>query len=121
MGSLSTHGGGPRFLFADDHAIFAETLRVYLEKTYTVVEVVGRSRHGGGSHATQAGLDPKALLADARGIITGWKFIDQQQLQRSEALQGGLLLARRQPQRTTTNPESRDCQKYESNKCSGQV
>jgi hypothetical protein len=66
-------------------------------------------------------LDPKALLAGARGIITGWKFIDQQQLQRSETLQGGLLLARRQPQTTTTNPESRDCQKYESNKCSGQV
>ena len=26
----------PRFLIADDHAMFAETLRVYLEKTYTV-------------------------------------------------------------------------------------
>jgi DNA-binding NarL/FixJ family response regulator len=31
---------GPRFLIADDHALFAETLRAYLEKTYTVVGVV---------------------------------------------------------------------------------
>ena len=30
----------PRFLIADDHAIFAETLRVYLQKTYTVVGLV---------------------------------------------------------------------------------
>jgi hypothetical protein len=26
-------GTGPRFLIADDHAMFGETLRVYLEKT----------------------------------------------------------------------------------------
>jgi DNA-binding NarL/FixJ family response regulator len=31
---------GLRFLIADDHAIFAEVLRGYLEKTYTVVGVV---------------------------------------------------------------------------------
>ena len=31
---------GPRFLIADDDAIFGEVLRVYLEKTYTVVGVV---------------------------------------------------------------------------------
>ena len=30
----------PRFLIADDHAMFAEALRVYLEKTYAVVGVV---------------------------------------------------------------------------------
>jgi DNA-binding NarL/FixJ family response regulator len=30
----------PRFLVADDHAIFAEALRVFLEKTYAVVGVV---------------------------------------------------------------------------------
>jgi len=33
-------GSRPRFLIADDHAIFAETLRVYLEKTFNVVGVV---------------------------------------------------------------------------------
>jgi DNA-binding NarL/FixJ family response regulator len=31
---------GPRFLIADDHALFAETLRVFLEKTYPVVGIV---------------------------------------------------------------------------------
>jgi DNA-binding NarL/FixJ family response regulator len=30
----------PRFLVADDHAMFAEALRAFLEKTYTVVGVV---------------------------------------------------------------------------------
>jgi DNA-binding NarL/FixJ family response regulator len=40
MESVSQHRAGPRFLIADDHAIFAEVLRGYLEKTYTVVGVV---------------------------------------------------------------------------------
>ena len=30
----------PRVLIADDHAIFAETLRAYLERTFTVIGVV---------------------------------------------------------------------------------
>ncbi len=34
----STHR--PRVLIADDHAIFAETLRAYLEKTYSIIGVV---------------------------------------------------------------------------------
>ncbi len=37
---MSAYVSGPRFLIADDHAIFAEILRAYLEKTYTVVGVV---------------------------------------------------------------------------------
>ena len=40
MESVFPRSTGPRFLIADDHAIFAETLRAYLEKTYTVVGVV---------------------------------------------------------------------------------
>ena len=47
---MSAHGTGPRFLIADDHALFAETLRVYLEKTYTVVGLV---------------LDGQAMVAEA--------------------------------------------------------
>jgi DNA-binding NarL/FixJ family response regulator len=42
--SVSAHGTGPRFLIADDHAMFAEALRVYLEKTYAVVGVVLNGR-----------------------------------------------------------------------------
>jgi DNA-binding NarL/FixJ family response regulator len=40
MERIPTHGTSPRFLIADDHAIFAEALRGYLEKTYTIVGVV---------------------------------------------------------------------------------
>ena len=50
MAKMSAPGTGPRFLIADDHAMFAETLRVYLEKTYTVVGLA---------------LDGRAMVADA--------------------------------------------------------
>jgi DNA-binding NarL/FixJ family response regulator len=35
---------GPRFLIADDHPMFAEALRVYLERTYPVVGLVSDGR-----------------------------------------------------------------------------
>jgi DNA-binding NarL/FixJ family response regulator len=44
MDRVPVHGAGPRFLIADDHALFAEALRVYLEKTYPVVGVVHDGR-----------------------------------------------------------------------------
>ncbi|HTT17506.1 MAG TPA: response regulator transcription factor [Candidatus Sulfotelmatobacter sp.] len=34
----------PRLLIADDHAMFADALRVYLEKTYTVIGIVNEGR-----------------------------------------------------------------------------
>lgn len=37
---VSACSTGPRLLIADDHAMFAEALRFYLEKTFTVVGVV---------------------------------------------------------------------------------
>jgi len=40
MENVSARGTGPHLLIADDHAMFAETLRVYLEKTFTVIGVV---------------------------------------------------------------------------------
>ena len=40
MNSVSACGTVPRLLIADDHAMFAEALRVYLEKAFTVVGVV---------------------------------------------------------------------------------
>jgi DNA-binding NarL/FixJ family response regulator len=40
MERVPVHRAGPRFLIADDHALFAETLRVFLEKTYPVVGIV---------------------------------------------------------------------------------
>ena len=50
MENVSSHERAPRFLIADDHAIFAEALRTYLEKTYTVIGVV---------------LDGRAMVAEA--------------------------------------------------------
>ena len=44
MKSVSPHLTGPRFLIADDHTMFAETLRVYLERTYAVVGMVSDGR-----------------------------------------------------------------------------
>jgi DNA-binding NarL/FixJ family response regulator len=40
MSSVSSLDRRPHFLIADDHAMFAESLRAYLEKTYSVVGVV---------------------------------------------------------------------------------
>jgi DNA-binding NarL/FixJ family response regulator len=39
-----TSGPRPRFLIADDHAVFAESLKVYLERTYPVLDVVSDGR-----------------------------------------------------------------------------
>jgi DNA-binding NarL/FixJ family response regulator len=50
MENVSAHAAVPRLLIADDHAIFAETLRLYLEKTHSVIGVV---------------LDGRALVEEA--------------------------------------------------------
>jgi DNA-binding NarL/FixJ family response regulator len=50
MNSVSARSTYPRFLIADDHAMFAEALRAYLEKMFTVVGVV---------------LDGRAMVAEA--------------------------------------------------------
>jgi DNA-binding NarL/FixJ family response regulator len=42
--TVSPERSRPRFLIADDHAIFAEALRVFLERTYTVVGSVSDGR-----------------------------------------------------------------------------
>jgi DNA-binding NarL/FixJ family response regulator len=44
MQALSTQGPRPHFLIADDHEIFGEALRVYLEKSYTVIGLVKDGR-----------------------------------------------------------------------------
>jgi len=61
MESLSVHEKGPRLLLADDHAIFAEALRVYLEKTHTVVGVV-RDGHAMVTEAKR--LRPDVIVVD---------------------------------------------------------
>jgi DNA-binding NarL/FixJ family response regulator len=44
MQTLNANGSRPRVLIADDHAIFAETLRAYLEKTCSIIGVVADGR-----------------------------------------------------------------------------
>jgi DNA-binding NarL/FixJ family response regulator len=60
---------GPRLLIADDHAIFAESLRMVLEKTYAVIGIVtdGRALV---SEATR--LKPDVLVVDvAMPLLNG--------------------------------------------------
>ena len=61
MESVSLHGKSLRLLIADDHAIFAEALRVYLEKTHTVVGLV-RDGHAMVTEAIR--LRPDVIIVD---------------------------------------------------------
>jgi DNA-binding NarL/FixJ family response regulator len=62
MESKSVQGEGSHLLIADDHAIFAEALRVYLEKTHTVVGLV---RDGRAMVAEAMRLRPGFVLKNA--------------------------------------------------------
>jgi DNA-binding NarL/FixJ family response regulator len=58
---VPAHGNGPRLLIADDHAMFAEILRAYLQKTYRVVGVVANGR----AMVAEAGrLRPEVIVVD---------------------------------------------------------
>jgi DNA-binding NarL/FixJ family response regulator len=61
MENVSARRTGPHLLIADDHAMFAETLRVYLEKTFTVVGVV---MDGRAMVAEAIRLRPDLIVAD---------------------------------------------------------
>ena len=61
MKNVFAHGTGPRFLIADDHALFAETLRDYLEKTYIVV---GLALDGRAMEAEALRLRPDVIIVD---------------------------------------------------------
>ena len=61
MESKSVQGKGSHLLIADDHAIFAEALRVYMEKTHTVVGLV---RDGNAMVAEATRLRPDVIVVD---------------------------------------------------------
>jgi DNA-binding NarL/FixJ family response regulator len=61
MLSVTPHRAGPRLLIADDHAIFADALRVYLEKTFTVLGIV---RDGVAMVAEAVRLRPDLAVVD---------------------------------------------------------
>jgi len=59
----------PRLLIADDHAIFAEALRVFLERTYEVVGLVGNGR---ALIEAARSLRPEVIVADvAMPLLNG--------------------------------------------------
>jgi DNA-binding NarL/FixJ family response regulator len=61
MESVSGHTKSSRLLIADDHAIFAEALRVYLEKTHTILGLV----RDGPSMVTEAiRIRPDVIVVD---------------------------------------------------------
>jgi DNA-binding NarL/FixJ family response regulator len=67
--SVSTDRSRPSFLIADDHAIFAEALRVFLERTYPVVGMVSDGR---ALIEAAARLKPEVIVVDvAMPILNG--------------------------------------------------
>ncbi len=69
METASTATSRPRFLIADDHAIFAEALRAYLERTYPVIGVVS---DGHALIEAALRLKPEAIVVDvAMPILNG--------------------------------------------------
>ncbi len=67
--NVSTDRSRPKFLIADDHAIFAEALRVFLERTYPVVGVVSDGR---ALIEAAARLKPEIIIVDvAMPILNG--------------------------------------------------
>ena len=61
MERVSARGDDPRFLIADDHAMFAEALRGYLKKTFRVIGVVSDGR---ALVAEALRLRPDVIVAD---------------------------------------------------------
>jgi DNA-binding NarL/FixJ family response regulator len=79
MENVTVQGKGPRLLIADDHAIFAEALRVYLEKTHSVVGLV---RDGRAMVAEAMRLRPDVIVVDVgmpllNGLDAGRKIHPQ--------------------------------------------
>jgi DNA-binding NarL/FixJ family response regulator len=70
MESVSLGCARPRLLIADDHAMFADTLRVYLERSYTVVGVV---QEGRALVAETLRLRPDIVIVDvAMPVLNGF-------------------------------------------------
>ncbi len=69
MKTVSTSRPLPRLLIADDHAIFAEALKTYLERTYPVVGIVCDGR---ALIEAAMRLTPEVIVADvAMPILNG--------------------------------------------------
>jgi DNA-binding NarL/FixJ family response regulator len=79
MENVSLRGKSLRFLIADDHAIFAEALRVYLERAHTVVGLV-RDGHAMVTEAIR--LRPDVIVVDVgMPILNGFDAAQKINLQ----------------------------------------
>jgi DNA-binding NarL/FixJ family response regulator len=79
MDRVPVRGGGPSFLIADDHEMFAEALRLYLGKTHIVVGLV---RDGYALVAEALRLRPDVIVADVsmpllNGLDAARRIIEQ--------------------------------------------
>jgi DNA-binding NarL/FixJ family response regulator len=69
MGTISKDKSRPRLLIADDHAIFAEALKTYLERAY---QVVGMVSDGRAMVEAALSLRPEVIVVDvAMPILNG--------------------------------------------------
>jgi DNA-binding NarL/FixJ family response regulator len=76
---VTVQGKSLRLLIADDHAIFAEALRAYLEKTHTVVGLV---RDGRAMVAEALRVQPDMIVVDvAMPILNGFDAAQRIKLQ----------------------------------------
>ncbi len=76
---MSAYVSGPRLLIADDHAIFAEVLRGYLERAYIVVGVVS---DGPAMVSEAIRLQPDVIVVDVgipllNGLDAAWRIRKQ--------------------------------------------
>ena len=79
MDSVSVHTKSSRLLIADDHAVFAEALRVYLEKTHTVVGLV---RDGYAMVTEAIRLQPDVIVVDvSMPLLNGFDAAQRIKLQ----------------------------------------
>ena len=79
MKRVPVNRDGPRFLIADDHEMFAEALRLYLEKTHTVVGLV---RDGYAMVTEALRLRPDVIVVDVsmpllNGLDAARRVIEQ--------------------------------------------
>lgn len=69
METVSTDRARPRFLIADDHSVFAEALKVFLERTYPVIGTVADGR---ALIETALRLRPEVIVIDmAMPVLNG--------------------------------------------------
>ena len=77
MQDSCTNNSRPRLLIADDHPIFGDTLKLYLERTYSVIGVVRVWPHTGRGSASSKTGSCHRRRSDARAERIGGRAKNQ--------------------------------------------